>query len=227
MGRYSARTYPYFIKGGWVMARWIFNMFKTIAFAMVLVFVLDMAFYLYKALNLNQRMESVCVSLQKVVSENNYLPEGEYKMFENIFDGIGKTMNGIKVTDSISDADQNFIIWDKSGGKGSHAVRLNYKKDASSTDIPAMEIPVYDKNSGGTVKKNVVHTRLDKPADYGDVMYIEAKVKVKMPIWRFTASKDKLNADSWGRDEDLNNKNTTTFTYNYLVPCLKYQSVTN
>ena len=202
----------------------VFNVFKAIAFAMIFVFVLDLCFYLYKALNLNQRMESTCVSLQKVITENNYLPEGEYNMFMEIFDNIGKTMNGGKVTDSLNSVEQNFIIYKKSNGKD-HAVSINWKDSPEHmASVPQVYARVYNKSTGNYQQKNVVHSKLYDPADYGDVMYIEVNVDILQPTWGFVHDRGALSSASWDRVADYA---TTTFTYNYLVPCLKYQSVTN
>lgn len=205
-------------------ARLVFNVFKAIALSMILVFVLDLCFYLYKALNLNQRMESTCVSLQKVITENNYLPEGEYKMFMEIFDNIGKTMNGGRVSDSLGSVDQNFIVYQNTNG-GTHAVKINYKdapKNASS--VPSIYAQAYNRNTGNHQQKNLVHSTLEDPADYGDIMYIEVDVDILQPTWGFVHNNGALSGASWDRIDDYA---TTTFTYNYLVPCLKYQSVTN
>lgn len=206
-------------------ARMILNVFKVIAFSMIFVFVLDLSFYLYKALNLNQRMESLGVSLQKVVTENNYLPEGEYNMFMSMFDNIGKTMNGGAISDSISDIDQNFIVFQQSNGD-THAVTLNWEDDPNDmSNVPTVMSKAYDKSTGSVVNKNLVHYNLNDPGDYGDVMYIEASVRILQPTWGFVdSSMGALSSASWNKIEDYA---TTTFTYNYLVPCLKYQSVTN
>lgn len=192
-------------------SRMILSVFKALATSIVLVFVLDMAFYLYKALNLNQRMESVCVSLQKVVTDNNYLPQGEYNMYKQIFNTMCVSLNGGTGSD-LSSADQNFIRY----YSAEEAVKINYTTDA--TDVPAETTNMTDSNG-----KALVHKKLSKPGDYGDIQVIEIKVRVVQPLWRFSGSRGALVASDWERYE----AGTTDFTYSFLVPCLKYQSVTN
>lgn len=203
--------------------RMIYQVFKTLAIAMVMVFVFDIVFYLYRAYSLNQRMESMCVSLQKVVSENNYLPEGQYNMFTTLFDDMADSFNSGYVTNddgtitrvdesSLSGTDRNinrFIVRQDDG----HAVRLNYGQTPE----------------GGTpsITGVTVGSDLSKPLDYGDVAYIQVKVEVKQPVWDFIGtSYSAANFQNSNTDSSIAEK-TTEFTYTYLVPCLKYQSVTN
>lgn len=213
--------------------RMIYQVFKVLAMAMVMVFVFDIVFYLYRAYSLNQRMESMCVSLQKVVSENNYLPEGQYNMFMMLFDDMADSFNSgyvtnddgtvTKVDESSLDTTQQkinkFIVRQEDG----HAVRLNYGQ------APEGGTP--------TITDVTVGSDLSKPLDYGDVAYIQAKVEVKQPVWGFLNAGGGYNYSGHhgtGADQ-LQNSNTSTaidektteFTYTYLVPCLKYQSVTN
>jgi len=200
------------------MHRMILQVFKVLALSMVLVFVFDIVFYLYRALNLNQRMESVNVSIQKVVSENNYLPEGEYQMFTSIFNNIGNSMNGGSGTGNEND---DFIIWNSDAS----AVGINYGTGVSNGTLPSIQ------DADGN---ELVVDDIQKPADYGDVRPIELSIRVKQPGWGFVGG---LSADNWTNDRDAvkdKYKDTdgdgdalsTKFTYTYLVPCLKYQSVT-
>lgn len=201
----------------------IYQVFKALAIAMVMVFVFDIVFYLYRAYSLNQRMESMCVSLQKVVSENNYLPEGQYNMFMTLFDDMADSFNsGYKTNEdgtitrvdesSLSGTDANinrFIVRQDDG----HAVRLNYGQTPDGV-TPTI--------SGVTVGSD-----LSKPLDYGDVAYIQAKVEVKQPVWDFIGtSYSAANFQNSNTNASIAEK-TTEFTYTYLVPCLKYQSVTD
>lgn len=201
----------------------IYQVFKALAIAMVMVFVFDIVFYLYRAYSLNQRMESMCVSLQKVVSENNYLPEGQYNMFMTLFDDMADSFNsGYKTNEdgtitrvdesSLSGTDANinrFIVRQDDG----HAVRLNYGQTPEGGTL--------------TISGVTVGSDLSKPLDYGDVAYIQAKVEVKQPVWDFIGtSYSAANFQNSNTNASIAEK-TTEFTYTYLVPCLKYQSVTD
>lgn len=214
------------------MHKMVLQVFKVIALSMVFVFIWDIVFYLYRAFSLNQRMESINVSVQKVVSENNYLPTGQYNMFMSIYNDMGESFNKVPANADASDANvvkmNEFIVYD-----GNNAVTLNYNQPATNSK----RIGGYKPNSYGSIdwNDNIVKNRLDAPADYGDIMCIEAKVKVNQPLWGFLDG-DKMNAKNWqkGTSDDMSKfgsqyrgDGTTTFTYTYYVPCLKYQSVTN
>lgn len=202
------------------MARMVIQVFKVIALSMILVFVLDIAFYLYRAYNLNQRIESVCVSLQKVVSENNYLPEGEYDMFMSIFNQIGHSMNGT-ADGGVADPSQEFVVFD-----GANAVEMNYGHNVTGTTLPTITGKKYNKNNGGYQNANLVRDDISVPADYGDIRPIQVRVEIVQPMWDFVGN---MSANNW-QNSNTNAgiaRRTTEFTYMYLVPCLKYQSVTN
>lgn len=201
----------------------VYQVFKTIMIAMILVFVFDIVFYLYRAYSLNQRMESLCVSIQKVVSENNYMPQGQYNMFMTLFNDMADSFNsGYKTENdgsltqvneaslSASDAKYNrFIVRQPDN----NAVRLNYGQAPTGT------VPVI---AGVTVGSD-----LSKPLDYGDVAYIQVKVEVKQPVWDFVGNTySAANFQNSNSDPRIAEK-TTEFTYTFIVPCLKYQSVTN
>ena len=69
------------------------NCFKAIAFAIIFVIVWDVGFYLWRVNALNDRMESLSVSMQEVITKNNYIPSGQKDMFEEIMLGIRDDMN--------------------------------------------------------------------------------------------------------------------------------------
>lgn len=193
--------------------RMIIQVFKVIGLSMVLVFVFDIVFYLYKAHHLNQRMESVCVSLQKVVSENNYLPEGEYNMFMSIFDQISEQMNG----GSSGDTNYHEFI---------RLVDINYSHSVVDMTVPSITGKKYNISTGHYDSGvELVRDRLDTPADYGDIRIIQVRVEVVMPMWDMVNG---IRATSWQNDRtDASiTAPTTVFTYSYIVPCLKYQAVT-
>lgn len=172
------------------MHRIVANCFKGIAFAIIFVIVWDVGFYLWRANALNQRMESVAVSMQEVVSKNNYLPESDKDMFKSILNTIRDDMN-------VSDVFIEEISW-------------NYKHDSQYQ-------PVINDAEG----HNIVKYMMYEPADYGDVMVIEIHVLVNATFWTQTGGTGN-SADSF-----VNDNRKIDFTYTYLVPCLKYTTVTN
>lgn len=175
------------------MHRIVANCFKGIAFAIIFVIVWDLGFYLWRANALNQRMESLAVSMQEVVSKNNYLPEGDRAMFNSILNSIKDDMN-------VSDTFINAFDW-------------NYK------DNCVFDSSTLQNNLGA----NKLRKRMKYPASYGDVMVIELRVSLNATYWT------QVNTDSQGNSGDtfVNNDKGIVFTYTYLVPCLKYTTVTD
>ena len=175
------------------MHRIVANCFKGIAFAIIFVIVWDLGFYLWRANALNQRMESIAVSMQEVVSKNNYLPEGDRAMFNSILNSIKDDMN-------VSDTFINAFDW-------------NYNDNC-----------VFDSS---TLQSNLGSNKLIKkmkyPASYGDVMVIELRVNLNATYWT------QVNTSSKGNSGDtfVKNNKGIVFTYTYLVPCLKYTTVTD
>lgn len=76
------------------MNRTVWVAFKSVAFAIFFVVIWSVAFYLFKAYSLNQKIESLMVTMQQEVSKNNYLPPETYDMYEELLVDIAETMNG-------------------------------------------------------------------------------------------------------------------------------------
>lgn len=189
-------------------SRLVYKAFMTILASMIFVFVFDMGAYFFRAVSLNQRMENLMVSMQRVVMENNYLPEGEYQLYETLFTQVADTMNS---------GGDTFI----------NGFRINYNH-ASDNTLSALNAEKYNTTTGITQSTNVLRTRMDTPADYGDVMVVQTTVEVNQPTWRFVNGATR-SADDW---QNANTDSsivpmTTRFTYTYYVPCLKYQSILN
>ena len=133
--------------------RFVWNVFKVIGLSIVLVFVLDMVFYLYKAVNLNQRVETVCSSMQKVIMENNFIPANEKQVFDGLFDQAQTQMNG--------GGTDNFFL----------SYAWNYNTTPSST--PTITV-------GG---ENIVEGDLDTAGKMGHVKYLRVEIRVRPPFW--------------------------------------------
>jgi len=188
------------------MNRLVYQVFKTLAMSMIFVFIFDMSAYLYRAINLNQRMENYMISMQRVVMENNYLPDGEYKLYETLFTQLAENMN-------TSDTFINGFI-------------INYTHGAVNT-ITSLTAEKYNTELGTTQNTNILRSRMDTPADYGDVMIVQAIVEINQPTWGFTNGDSRSSVDfNNDRTSSLLEPNKTRFSYTYFVPCLKYQSVT-
>ena len=142
------------------MHRLVASCFKAIMFSIIFVFVFDMSFYLYRVISLNSRRESIMTSMQKVIMENNYLPDGSYKLYENIFSKLASDMN---------QGGEVFI----------RGFNINYSHDAT---LPAGEDTlnaniVYA--NGGSSSSNKYHSTKDAHNMKGAVKMTEKEAKSK------------------------------------------------
>lgn len=172
------------------MNRMVYNVFKAIMLSMIFVVIWTVGFYIWKVDVLNQRMESTLVSVQEVVSKNNYLPTDEADMFETILKEMGESMNGTG-----TDKFVNGINW-------------NYGTQST-----------YTSSVIGSGTGNILARDMSAPANYGDVMVVEVEVNVNTPSFGYVNS-------AAAADSIETRYGTTTLTYVYLVPCLKYVTVT-
>lgn len=192
------------------MHKLVYTVFKTLMVAMIFVFVFDMASYMYRAMSINQRMESIMTSMQKVVMENNYLPEDSYKMYKSLLVQLTNDMNGKSGSTLVMRGadDYNWFV---------DAIDLNYDNAAVGT-LTALSALKYNPATGSSANENILRTQMNLPADYGDVMVVQARVIIEQPTWFMPSGS---SADGLTRG-----LRTTTLKYTYYVPCLKYQSVT-
>lgn len=218
-----------------VPARTILSVFKTIALSMVLVFVADIVIYLYKAFQLQQRIESLAVSMQRTVMQNNYLPESEYKMYTAVFKQIAQTMNGKNKSEEDKLGREkkanNFIDgnitmnYDATIGNTPAITGLTASSNIS-TQVNGTSYDLFNINSPKSVN-------LATPAQYGDLKYIQIKVTIKQPVWGFVSgggSGREHSSANWtsngsSRGAGLGHP-TTTLCFSYFVPCLHYNAIT-
>lgn len=208
------------------MNRLVYSVFKAIMMAIIFVFVFDMSFYLYRAISLNSRMQSISTSLQKVVMENNYLPSETATMYQHLFGQLIVDFNGgsysIGADGSLnlndSDINNNFI-------SGMH---WNYKNSATGISGMSETTKVYRYN-GSTFTPTDIPLVIDKmssPADYGQVMIVQLRVGVYQPLWGWSTANGKYEYN--GEDGTKWVRNATgasiEFVYNYYVPCLQYKT---
>lgn len=200
------------------MHKLVYTVFKTLMFSMIFVFVFDMAMYLYKALSLNQRMESIMTSMQKVVMENNYLPKDSYEMYRSLLIQLCNDMNGQHSDHLVMRGSNRDWFVD--------AIDLNYNHGAVNT-FDSLEATKFNPATGSTWTSNILRLKMSSPADYGDVMVVQARVVIEQPSWGFTSSVS-TGSDYWQNSNTSSavGKKSTMLTYTYYVPCLNYQSVT-
>lgn len=208
------------------MNRLVYSVFKAIMMAIIFVFVFDMAFYLYRAISLNSRMQSISTSLQKVVMENNYLPSETATMYQHLFGQLIVDFNGgsysIGADGSLnlndSDINNNFI-------SGMH---WNYKNSATGISGMSETTKVYRYN-GSTFTPTDIPLVIDKmssPADYGQVMIVQLRVGVYQPLWGWGTANGKYEYNGEDGTKWVRNATgaSTEFVYNYYVPCLQYKT---
>ena len=180
----------------------VYKVFKCLLLSMLFIIVFDVTSYLYRAMSLNQRMESIMVSMQKVVMENNYLPEESYEMYESLFKQLRDDMNS---------NGNKFILGYNINYKHTPRTAKNWGDLADSTMTQML---------GRSVSRE--NWDMDLPAKYGDIKIVQVQVGLCSPAWQVSHN----NAN--GKQVDVNKlpDNCTIFTYNYYVPCLNYQATT-
>lgn len=200
------------------MSKLAASVFKTLALMMIFIFVADMANYLYRVLSLNQRMESIMVSMQDTVRSNNYLPEKSYEMYLALFAQLANDMNGQDVDNALvvkSSSNYNWFV---------DAIDFNY--DHNAVDA----LTTLNVTSGGT--HNILRSRMDTRAGYGDVMVVQARVCVEQPHWEFIKTAPNVGTGGEAGSAAFQNDRSSDdiqpyhqiFTYTYYVPCLNYQA---
>lgn len=222
------------------MNRLVYSVFKAIIISIIFIFIFDMASYLYRAVSLNARMESLSTSLKKVVMENNYLPPEDAKLYQNLFAQMINDFNESQVSigasgDMIapSSISENDFISGMHWNYGTGAIDRNGNlMSSSSNNIIDLEGEAWS-YVGGTWQsrtRNIVETDMSKPREYGDIQIIQLRVGVYQPLWGWFGSgtPTRVNYDYNGEDGTQWNVARTVrgteFTYTYYVPCLKYKT---
>ena len=179
--------------------------------SMIFVFVFDMASYLYRAMSLNQRMESIMVSMQRCVMENNGLNDSAYNMYKSMFEQLADDMNGDLNGNGTKDVGEQWFI---------NGFWVNYNTNAINS---LSAINSKRANASGTLQNiNILHKDMSNIASYGDVMTVQVGVQINQPSWGFV--NNSYSANDWQNSTTSNQitQKTTEFWYTYYVPCLNY-----
>lgn len=204
------------------MHRVVGTVFKIIMFSIIFVFVWDMAFYMYRAFSLNQQMEGIMSSMQQVVMKNNYLPKSDYIMYASVLRELANSMNG-------SEPNDKFIV----------GIGTNYGTPVTSIGSSGGNTNANDMHTLSSLNVKLEHTGathnalcldMSKPASYGSIMVVQARVKINQPFWNWTSTLMGNNdyeyngedSTEWTRKLDYYTK---TLYYTYYVPCLQYQTL--
>lgn len=187
------------------MHKLVASVFKAIMYSILFVFIFDMVFYAYRAFSINQRMETIMTSMQKVVMENNYLPEGDYLMYKTMFQKLAEDMNG----------GDTFIL----------GIGTNYNSDPIGNQLTTISSFETIKQ-GGTTSAGTIRKQMSKPASTSDLMIVQARVRISQPFWGWTTVTNNYSYNGESADKWVKKVNHTaaTFYYTYYVPCMKVQS---
>lgn len=222
------------------MNKLVYTVFKTIAMSIIFIFVFDILFYMYRVTALNARMESFSTSLKKVVMENNYLPSEMSKTYQNIFGHMICDFNSVEYRDGMSGDD--FLNGDRTGGnnvdgRNNNSVNAaafisgfhwNYDTDAVGTNLSInADRQAWNGSSWETRTTNIVKTKMNTPADYGDIMVVQMRVGVFQPIWGWTQARGGYHYNGEDVQSWVRSASTTELIYTYYVPCLNFRTVTN
>lgn len=211
------------------MNKLVYTVFSTLAFAIIFVFVWDIVFYLYRVNSLNTRMENIASAMQNVVMQNNYMPEYEAKVFQQLLKNMADDYNSGVTSDVNAYSDgsthsvNDFVLY----------LDWNYNDSAV---LPTSSIT----SIADSVSR--VHTRMGVDSysssvpDYGDIVVIQLRVVVAQPTWNFMkqsgAGFKTIVAGNTGSSEKMENNHvtdvgdmfTTELDYTYYVPCLRYKA---
>lgn len=210
------------------MNRLVYSVFKAIALSIIFIFVFDIVFYIYRVTSLNARIESISTSLKKVVMENNYLPEEVADVYSTILTRLVCDYNGVPYLNNHMTASQLVQGDQKTVNTAAFiaGMRWNYKNNSTADMRIDTTRSMWRGSHWQDTTYNLVHRKMNTPANYGDIMIVEIAVDVFQPIWGWTASGaynyTGQDATQWQR-----NAAVTTLTYTYYVPCLNYRTVTS
>lgn len=217
------------------MNKLVYSVFKAIMLAIIFVFVFDMVFYLYRAISLNSRMQSISTSLQKVVMENNYLPSETANMYGQLFAQLITDFNGSY--NSIADGWDDYYSWEN-GKLVNHdsnvndnfisGMHWNYLDDAIGISGMNEKTKVYRYNGSTFTPTDIplVVNKMRDPADYGQVMIVQLRVGVYQPLWGWGVADGSYHYNGEDGTKWVRNATgaSTEFVYNYYVPCLQYKT---
>lgn len=202
------------------MERLVYGVFKAIILSMIFVVVWQVGFYLYNVAVLDQRMSNLLVSMEKTVSENNYMPSEEAELYASILNQIqaqfdGRFSDGTRRTYKNSSTDTGFIAdwsWNYNG-VGNYVAFT--PADSSWVNVGNF----YD---------------LSKPNSYGKVASINVTFTIRAPWVGFGHSNEieRTNGTENGATGNTAKQwhvetTNTNLAYTAYVPCLKYRKITN
>ena len=204
------------------MERLVYGVFKAIILSMLFVVIWQLGFYLYDLAILDQRMSNLMVSMEKTVSENNYMPSEEAQLYYSIINQIAEDFSGgVRTVDGttygqyknaattghdgfISDWSWNY------NGLGNYRVFNPTTSDWTNAD-------------GGTSYDMSI------PNSYGSVACIHVAFDLRAPWIGFGHANETVRTNGTGATaaEWHVEKVDVDLAYTSYVPCLKYRKITD
>ena len=189
------------------MTRLVYNAFKAVMFAIIFVFIWDMGFFLFKALNLHQRMLLLTGQMVDTVEANNYMPSDFWKGT-----GSDSNPNGTYATlmkDIVS-------VMNSGGDRFIVGYSTNYSTNNSGYGGPS---GIDDISTAPAVRndgKSYFHPTMSTPAYYGDVMLVWMEVGIAPPNWGYVYTNNQVSLEKSAPNRVIR------LSYRYVVPCLHY-----
>lgn len=225
------------------MNRLVYTVFKTIALSIIFIFLFDIIFYMYRVTSLNARMESLSTSMKKVVMENNYLPSEMAETYSEIFKNMICDYNNVPYHPGMSGAqlingDGGNAVDGTNGNSVNAAAFIagmhwNYNSNATGLSLSSLSANRQKWTGSGwsTQNTNIIKTKMNSPANYGDIMVVQLRVGVFQPIWGWATSGYAVTDRYSYNGEDVRrwvrNAASTEMVYTYYVPCLNFRTITS
>ena len=225
----------------------VYKVFKTIAFAIIFVFVFDIMMYIYRFASFNTKVENISTSLQKVVMENNYLPKEQAVLFKQMLYNLAADYNAPTAAARATytfNIDDTGLPWHDTNNAFVLYCDWNYAEHATFPSGTS-PIAVFDPTGNIVLDKMGVGSSGGQVGDYGDIMVVQIRFLLAQPMWNcmhetvfnnggdtaitagtYTAGTGRADTKEDSPAAKLANRFITEVDYNYYVPCLQYKSIT-
>ena len=178
--------------------------------------------------------------MKKVVMENNYLPSEMAETYSEIFKHMICDYNNITYSPGMNDS--QLIVGTNGGntvdGRNGNNVNAaafisgmtwNYNNDATGLSLSGLTATRqrWTGSGWGNTTENIIKTKMNTPANYGDIMVVQLKVGVFQPIWGWTQADGDYNYSGEDVQSWVRSAASTELVYTYYVPCLNFRTITS
>lgn len=192
------------------MTRFVFTAFKAVMFAIIFVFVWDTGFFLFRTLNLHQRMLLLTGQMVDTVEANNYMPDSFWLGSE-----LGGTDSNPKGTYAV--IMQDIVNTMNSGDRFILGYSTNYSTNGSGfTGVQGIDNISTTVSTGRDDGISYFHPIMKSPGYYGDIMLVWMEVGVAAPTWGYEYDSNQVSLEKYASNKCVR------LSYRYVVPCLHY-----